>query len=240
VELPLLAPFDIDTLGLRLVDQRLLPVEAQHRATEIFCELLQKQFLDAMRPGVAICGSEQFDYENERYFEALKSRPGLLRHEFLEELGDAVVVAESMPDPRLASLSFVVFDAAPEDESVRSVLGRFDCYNIKVERDEARRLTATAMPAPGCRAAPGRTLIRTWVDIMRAILSEDLSFRGGALDFIGWDFPTNPDHKWSGSEEVDGVTAQRLVDQASAGHDVARRPDGTPLAIRRRASRAVR
>ncbi len=237
ITLPIVETITIPGLDYRLIDTRRITPEAHQRAKAIMVEVLEG-FLQRERPDVELCRMQQSEHENAAYARALERDPNLAFSHWEENLAtdDDLVRDDADCDPRLTQINFVVRDA-------QGTRGLFNLYNVRVERDDARGIVASAMAMPGCFPAEGSTLRATWSAIMRWILENDFRVGGRTVDFIEWRFPQRRNQRWTMSEAeavqvgVDNTPAavpSRGIKVADLdGHDFVEDENGVPIRTRR-------
>lgn len=224
--------------GIKLVDRRNLLLGDQRDGSKILADVLRDMLLKNIRPRTELCEQQQPDHESALFAKAEQENPGITYARFLEQAGDAIVRDDSDCDPRLPFLTLGV--TTPSGQ----LLGLFVIYNMEILSDVSDITTLTAMPMPGCRAAPGFSLQETWSEIMDWILFRDFIAPGGKkVDLVGWRFPTRDTHRWKltdeektreGNDATDAV-ADRIIQRLEAGNvDVIKDSRGAPISIRRR------
>ena len=235
IKIPVVEDLQVNTLGVTLVDQRTVSRVQEKTARIALKAVLQQSLLGNVRPETRLCGMEQSEHENALFAEALSANPQLTYTEFFDSAGDDIALDDSCPDPRLDVMVFLVFGDAGQ------ILGSFTFYNISVEDFSASPIVASAMPMPGCRGVPGRSVRETWSGIMDWVLTYNFTTLGGEeVDFTEWRLPTRESHRWNLSPEEELLSGSGYGDAVSdgiladlSGHDLTITEEGVPTSIRR-------
>ncbi len=122
-------------------------------------------------------------------------------------------------------------DSSLEVQRDGRLVGVWYLYNVCTVSESDTLVEATAYPAPGLPFMDTDSWAQTLKRIMVSFLNRDLQLEDGrAFRLVGWEFPTEPGHRWRGE-----VWAEKLLaDLRDEGLPRDNRPDGTVRRIRRK------
>lgn len=111
------------------------------------------------------------------------------------------------------------------------LVGVWYLYNIRTVSESDTLVEATAYPAPGLPFVDVDSWALGLKRIMMAFLNQDLLLVDGRrFRLMGWEFPTEPGHRWRGEAWVDKL----MTYLQSEGFPRDMKPDGTVRRIRRK------
>lgn len=163
--------------------------------------------------------SNQFHARRSRAWKATHARdPSTTWPEFLARFDRGLDDADC--DPRLPQVLFGILRGDPR---ARDLFGAFYLYNVKVEEETARKVTATAYPAPGFPFTTSAEWVDRMAEVLRTLLTTDVFLMDGrTFSLSGWEFPTDrPGHRWAGEswpeQLVSRLTGEGFEKEANGG-----------------------
>lgn len=233
--IPIVEPFRLPAIGIRLRDVRTMGEDAWVTASGYYADIIEHGTLTE-RPGAHLCevpGSPEHKWERDlqQYVKRHPRAPGRRIQRNVPRPDN-----DCTPHPRRSILNFAVLDDNGD------WVGAWMVYNIIKERDDEVGLTCSGMALPGIGAYGGFTVRRVWRSILRTILEQDFRIMNSprVIDMVEWRFPQDDRHHRWVKRAGENHVAVRVLDDISADHDLERHEvDGeqVPKKLRRRPPR---
>ncbi len=173
---------------------------------------LLHSFMAKRRPGVQTCAASTViqDGYHEAFASYQKDHLDATTDDF--ELAYDPIIDDTLADPRLHTLTFVVSIVGSGE-----LAGLFHLHNIRVLESSPRALVVSAMASPAFKTRRGFIHPDDLGPLMNALLERDIKFRDSSrvFDMKEWIFPTDRrGHTWvdRGPMETCALTLGHLDD----------------------------